>query len=231
MGWTGAVQVAMRSIVAWMCALVALAASPAGAQPAQVLPDTVLSAIGRLNNAGYRTRNMCSATLVAPDMILTAAHCVPMEPRLRDTMRFVAGWDRGDYVAARAIAEVMYHPSYTGPTVTNIPHDVALLRLDAPISEVAPLPLTPLAPRSIAMAGYMSDRPHIASVFGPCPATPVHGPKLLRIDCPTTHGFSGAPVLREIDGAWHVTAATSAANAASTFAVRVQGWVQETLGE
>jgi hypothetical protein len=51
-------------------------------------------AIGRLNRAGYKSRRMCTATLVAPDLVLSAAHCVVRsggEPIPPGELRFVAG--------------------------------------------------------------------------------------------------------------------------------------------
>src|SRR3546814_3278097 len=65
--------------------LAGLAAAPA-AEPAAaaevggrvvVAPKTgPWKAIGRLNVAGFRIRRHCTATLFAPDLALTARHCV-----------------------------------------------------------------------------------------------------------------------------------------------------------
>ena len=223
-GWKEAVQAALACARLILCALVAVFAAQSAAAQDLTLPGDVQQAIGRLNTAGYRTRNMCSAVLIAPDRILTAAHCVPTAASARAAMRFVAGWDRGDYVAVREIAQVDVHPEFQGPTVENIPYDIAVLQLDAPIADVSPLALAAFEGSEVVMSGYHTGRPHLATTLGPCPANAMRQQTLIMITCPTQRGFSGAPVLVRTTDGWAVVAVTSAANATSTFAVRVANW-------
>ena len=188
------------------------------------VPKAVLNAVGRLNAAGYKTRRMCSATLIAPDTVLSAAHCVPPQPSLREGLRFVAGWDRGDFIAARGISDITLHPDFQQPDVENIPYDIALLTLDAPITEVAPLPLSQVTAPTVRITGYSFDRPHLIAEVGPCNTRDLLAGSVLRADCPTQRGFSGAPVLTLIDSAWHVTAVAAASNNAFTYAVPIAPW-------
>ena len=96
--------------------------------------------VGRVNVAGLRDRSMCTGTLVAEDLVITAAHCV-ISPRTGkvqpvNDVYFVAGWRRGQKVASRRAIEITTHPGYAyaqNPGFDEIGADLALIRLDAPI--------------------------------------------------------------------------------------------------
>ena len=105
--------------------------------------------------AGYLVRDgvvSCSAALVEPDLVLTAAHCVE-RPR---SIEF--GW--GEVSAGtrmRAIARAI-HPRFRMPEknggVAFQGFDVALLRLERPV-EIAPVEIGALAPSgSVRAIGY-----------------------------------------------------------------------------
>ncbi|MEL6207950.1 MAG: trypsin-like serine protease, partial [Pseudomonadota bacterium] len=94
-----------------IAALSALAAPAPAQSPApgptapEILPLTeqpAWNAIGRVNIAGYKSRRMCSGTLIAPDLVLTAAHCVlgpTGDPAPAGDIVFVAGWRAGEAAA------------------------------------------------------------------------------------------------------------------------------------
>ena len=222
-GWREAVQVAMACAVAVMGFGVSF---PTSVHAQEAPPAEVYAAIGRLNAAGYRTRRMCTATLVAPDTIITAAHCAP--PEALEALRFVAGWDRGEFIAARHIKKITLHPRFQRPDAQNIPFDIAVLTLDAPIAEIAPLPLAEGFPVETLIAGYARTRPHVVSTRGPCPTRNLVG-QLQQVTCPTEPGFSGAPVLEEGDQGWQVLGVVSASNSSTSFAVPVAGWALEVV--
>jgi len=118
------------------------AAAPAAQaqQPAlPPLPDEVAAqfpAIGRLGQAGFRTKQGCTATLIAPHIILTAAHC--LSPTGTSERVFVAGWSRGDYIDFSQTGLEMRHPAF-GMGGRNSPNlDIGFAVLDTPITTVAP---------------------------------------------------------------------------------------------
>lgn len=82
--------------------------------------------------------NFCSGALIAPDIVLTAAHCVPAEA----TIKIVA------YGAQRQpklldVRRVAAHPRYNSQNIADhrASADVALLQLAAPIAGKSPAPL------------------------------------------------------------------------------------------
>ncbi|HYD29918.1 MAG TPA: trypsin-like serine protease, partial [Azospirillaceae bacterium] len=106
---------AWRLAVAAMGLLLVMAA-PAGAQAPRLQgiqgqddrkpldsQEWPWSAMGRVNQASRRTLGHCTGTLVAPKVVLTAAHCLynsalhrPAKPH---EVHFLAGYRRGEALA------------------------------------------------------------------------------------------------------------------------------------
>ncbi|WP_172330971.1 serine protease [Mangrovicoccus sp. HB161399] len=203
-----------------LAALLLCAAGLAHGEPAMLPPGAhaAWQAIGRLNRTGYRNLAMCTATLVAPQTVLTAAHCVQQADGTMippERLRFVAGWLRGSYAALGEVASVAL-PRAGGQRA--VATDTAVLTLAAPMSGVAPLDTAPPEPgRPVRILGYRWDRPHALSDAGSCAFRPL-GQGVLRLTCEATFGNSGGPVLQETAGGWRVVAVVSAIDAGGTLA-------------
>lgn len=207
---------------AGLAALVALAAAademPLTIPPARALPGIVgrddrvpldsaawpWQAIGRVNQAGGRSH--CTGTLVAPDTVLTAAHCAysRLAGRWLDPAElvFVAGFRR-DTDAGYSRGKAIRRSPQADPlavTADSIAHDWALLELETPVPvrpiEVRRLPATANAALRLETAGYAQDRPFLLSLDDGCLLRErAFGGTVLVTDCDSTRGDSGAPLL------------------------------------
>ena len=87
---------------------------------------------------------VCSGTLISPTVFLTAAHCVNWMPE--------AGIDPHDvYVSFDSVFQIGVSPAYRGTYHINPnyghdssdPHDIAVVVLDTPITDITPAALPP----------------------------------------------------------------------------------------
>ncbi len=173
------------------------------AQPIAVpLSPHPTAAVGLILRDGT---GVCTGSLIAPDVILTAAHCVVAIGPDGDParLRFRTGAYPGLAPAEVPAVRIVVHPLYPrggekAELERRTGYDLALVRLAEPIPETAAAPL------AATRDGVMEDRLLIASYRGgqgerarerTCPVIDATD-RMIRMGCDVRSGESGAPVLQ-----------------------------------
>lgn len=166
------------------------------------LEMTGSEAIGRLSIDG---RSMCTGSLIAPDIVLTAAHCLHLPGSGQETfpqsILFEAGLQGRSSRASRRVTRAALHPGYDYQqgAARLMGHDLAVLLLETPITPAQASPL------SLSMEGPEGRQAAIFSYarrYGPWPFLEEGCQILFKrkdtliMSCEVDFGASGAPVLK-----------------------------------
>lgn len=163
----------------------------------------------------------CTATLIAPRLIATAAHC--MSGHATKGVTFRAG-ARGETDLGHAnVISALVAPDYSDqshPPGGGNGDDWALLTLDRDlgtrIGHIRPYVLAKADQGSIragtflvSQAGYSWDTGSYLSGHSDCRILTLYGDGSFIHTCDTTRGDSGSPILRLVDGEWRLIAVDS----------------------
>ena len=199
----------MRLLIGALAACLILASTDdaTAGDPSQNVQSVLgWEAVGRLNIGG---RNMCTGALIAPNLVLTAAHCLFNQETGRavkpSSVKFEAGLNGRRVKASRTVSRVELHPDYRfrSQGQSQIGYDIAVLRLDRPISssEIMPFRMA-AAPQRGDAVGVLSytyvqnNRPRFEQ---PCHVL-ARQAETLVMTCLVEFGASGAPVLAVVPG-------------------------------
>ena len=158
-------------------------------------------AVGRLDMAGEA---FCTGALIAPDLVLTAAHCMfngeTGEQYKAGEIEFRADWRNGRASAFRTVRRAIPHPDFRyggDDQSTRIAFDLALLKLDHPVRNARIVPFaTEARPRKGAEVGvvsYAHDRAESPALQELCFVLARRSGTLI-LSCEADFGSSGAPI-------------------------------------
>lgn len=150
----------------------------------------------------YSPAGSCTAVLIRPDVVLTAAHCVADADAKTtipaDRLTFSAGLKDGRRLQNMRARRVDVHPGYfvaaSRYDKRRVRVDVARVVLEGPIRRAPSYAVasTPPLGADVAMLSYPGTKRKRVSIQAPCRIVE-RDTEFLLLDCETEPGSSGAP--------------------------------------
>lgn len=215
---------------------------------ARIINGNVTTAYPSVGKLGDNTGFFCTGTLIAPQYVLTAGHCV--EGVGNTAGRFQLG------TTSYATSQVIAHPNYNSNLIgDDNANDIAIYKLATPVTNVAPSQIyrsTPTVGQMLTLVGFGGGGTGTSGTDGSfgtkrVGTTPIDSvtPKMIRwtfdnnTEANTAPGDSGGPAFVTVGGASYIAGVTSGGEQANagigdrSFDTRVDAfasWIDSIVG-
>jgi protease YdgD len=169
------------------------------------------ASVGKIGISTISFRTSCTGSVIGPNEVLTAAHCLYNERTNRfvsaDAIHFLLGYDKGEYRAHRTGSRYVTSSKYDfAKEVETAGDDWAVIHVEDPFpSGTTPLRLAadrPLPGAPVLTGGYPSEKAHMMTADKHCQVEAVSADgKLIVNTCIVHHGDSGGPLMSAEKGA------------------------------